>query len=58
MLLDLALSWALGLQANWLYYCGDCETADPQNVYWQDSFSSNIVHSANVGLMLGQYHRR
>ena len=46
-----APSWALRLQANWLYYCGDCETADPENVYWQDSFSSNIVHSANVGSM-------
>ena len=57
-LLALALRWALGFQANWLYHCGDCETADPANVYWQDSFSSNIVHSTDVGSMLGQRRRR
>ena len=86
-LLVLALSWALGLQANWLYYCGiakyltqqtrdvvpmlgqcwasiiDGDPAlaqhrDLENVYWQDSFSSNIVHSANASSMLGQHRRR
>ena len=55
---QMLLSWVLCLKANLLYYCGDLETADPHACIDMGAFPANSAHLSNVGLILGQRHKR